>query len=253
MHQALENVGHFIQSVRIASRALLLSVAWAGGLASVVTPAAAEKRIALAIGNDLYPNLPADRQLRRRPTIPSRCGDAGVARLRGDSSARDLGRQAIIDNLADLTARLQPAIPVFFMPAMASPSAASTIGPATCRRSARARRPACGAPRSPNPTLLPSSRPRACGWRCSCSTPAATIRSRVPAARSVGTRGACRRQACARRLHALFSRHRPDRARPAGAERRQSELGLHARVRRAVGAARICTSANSRSRCAKGG
>jgi hypothetical protein len=65
MRQAMENAGHFIQSVRIASRTLLISVALLAGTGVVATPAAAEKRVALAIGNDLYPNLPADRQLRK--------------------------------------------------------------------------------------------------------------------------------------------------------------------------------------------
>ncbi|MCK1514342.1 hypothetical protein IVB22_17575 [Bradyrhizobium sp. 190] len=61
MHQAGQNVRHFIQSVRIASWALLAAIA-----CLAATPAIAEKRIALAIGNDLYPNLPADRQLKMK-------------------------------------------------------------------------------------------------------------------------------------------------------------------------------------------
>ena len=69
MHQAGHNVGHlfFIQSVRIASWALLVAIT-----CLPATPAVAEKRIALAIGNDLYPNLPADRQLKKAATTPPR-------------------------------------------------------------------------------------------------------------------------------------------------------------------------------------
>src|SRR6187455_3338625 len=60
VHRAGQNVRHFIQSLRITSWALLAAIA-----CLPATPAIAEKRIALAIGNDLYANLPADRQLRK--------------------------------------------------------------------------------------------------------------------------------------------------------------------------------------------
>jgi len=108
MRQAMEDVGHFIQSVRIASRTLLISVALLVGTGVVATPAAAEKRVALAIGNDLYPNLPADRQLRKAAndatTIAGTLKSLGFEVIVGTN----LGRQAMIDKLAEFTARLQP-------------------------------------------------------------------------------------------------------------------------------------------------
>ena len=106
MHQAMGNVWHFIQSVRIASRTLLISLALLA--AFLAMPAAAEKRIALAIGNDLYPNLPADRQLRKAAndatTIAGTLKSLGFEVIVGTN----LGRQAMIDKLAEFTARLQP-------------------------------------------------------------------------------------------------------------------------------------------------
>jgi len=108
MHQAIGNVGHFIQSVRIASRTLLISVALLAGTGLMATPAVAEKRVALAIGNDLYPNLPADRQLRKAAndatTIAGTLKSLGFEVIVGTN----LGRQAMIDKLAEFTARLQP-------------------------------------------------------------------------------------------------------------------------------------------------
>jgi hypothetical protein len=67
VHQAGQNVRHFIQSVRIASWALLAAIA-----CLPATPAVAEKRIALAIGNDLYPICPPTGSSRRPPTTPPR-------------------------------------------------------------------------------------------------------------------------------------------------------------------------------------
>ena len=94
---------HFIQSVRIASWALLVSIA-----CLPATPAVAEKRIALAIGNDLYPNLPADRQLKK--AVNDATTIAGTLRSLGFEVivGTNLGRQAMIDKLAEFTARLQP-------------------------------------------------------------------------------------------------------------------------------------------------
>jgi hypothetical protein len=108
MHQTMENVRHFIQSVRIASRALLLAVACLAGSGLLATPAAAEKRVALAIGNDLYPNLPADRQLKK--AVNDATTIAGALRSLGFEVivGTNLGRQAMIDKLAEFTARLQP-------------------------------------------------------------------------------------------------------------------------------------------------
>jgi hypothetical protein len=103
VHQAGQNVRHFFQSVRVASWALLAAIA-----CLPATPAVAEKRIALAIGNDLYPNLPADRQLRKAANDATTI--AGTLRSLGFEVivGTNLGRQAMIDKLAEFTARLQP-------------------------------------------------------------------------------------------------------------------------------------------------
>ena len=76
--------------------------------ASPATPAVAEKRIALAIGNDLYPNLPTDRQLRKAANDATTI--AGTFRSLGFEVivGTNLGRQAMVDKLAEFTARLQP-------------------------------------------------------------------------------------------------------------------------------------------------
>ena len=47
----METVGHFIQSVRIVSLVLLMSVGLLAGAGIAATPALAQKRLALAIGN----------------------------------------------------------------------------------------------------------------------------------------------------------------------------------------------------------
>jgi hypothetical protein len=101
------NVRHFIQSVRIASRTLLMTVAVMAGGGLAATPAVAEKRVALAIGNDLYPNLPADRQLKKAANDATTI--AGTLRSLGFEVivGTNLGRQAMIDKLAEFTARLE--------------------------------------------------------------------------------------------------------------------------------------------------
>lgn len=77
-------------------------------IAGLVTPALAEKRVALVIGNDLYPNLPADRQLKKAANDATTIADAlrslGFEIVLGTN----LGRQGMIDRLADFTARLEP-------------------------------------------------------------------------------------------------------------------------------------------------
>ena len=74
------------------SRTLLISLALLAGCLAM--PAAAEKRVALAIGNDLYPNLPADRQLRKAAndatTIAGTLKSLGFEVIVGTN----LGRQA---------------------------------------------------------------------------------------------------------------------------------------------------------------
>ncbi|MBR0814542.1 caspase family protein [Bradyrhizobium diazoefficiens] len=90
---------------RLARNIAALSAACLVGLA---TPALAEKRVALVIGNDLYPNLPADRQLKKAANDATTVADAlrslGFEIVLGTN----LGRQGMIDRLADFTARLEP-------------------------------------------------------------------------------------------------------------------------------------------------
>ena len=77
-------------------------------LVGVATPALAEKRVALVIGNDLYPNLPADRQLKKAANDATSVADALRALGFEIVLGTNLGRQGMIDRLADFTARLEP-------------------------------------------------------------------------------------------------------------------------------------------------
>ncbi|WP_161855063.1 caspase family protein [Bradyrhizobium sp. CCBAU 051011] len=97
-------VRHFIQSMVIASRTLAGATACMALVLLAATPAMAEKRVALAIGNDLYPNLPADRQLRK--AVNDATTVAGTLRSLGFEVivGTNLGRQAMIDKLAEFTA-----------------------------------------------------------------------------------------------------------------------------------------------------
>ncbi|MDO9561833.1 MAG: caspase family protein, partial [Bradyrhizobium sp.] len=72
------------------------------------TPAAAEKRIALSIGNDLYPNLSPDRQLKKAVNDAGTIADSLKALGFEVIVGTNLGRQAMIDKLAEFTARLEP-------------------------------------------------------------------------------------------------------------------------------------------------
>ncbi len=98
----MTSMRHFSRLARIAAA---LAAACMVGLAA---PALAEKRVALVIGNDLYPNLPADRQLKKAANDATSVADAlrslGFEIVLGTN----LGRQAMIDRLADFTARLEP-------------------------------------------------------------------------------------------------------------------------------------------------
>ena len=102
------NVRHFVQSIGIASRVLAGAIACLMAAGIAATPALAEKRVALAIGNDLYPNLPADRQLKK--AVNDATTIAGTLRSLGFDVivGTNLGRQAMVDKLAEFTARLQP-------------------------------------------------------------------------------------------------------------------------------------------------
>ena len=106
MFRALENVRYFVQSFGIAARALTAACLTVMCLSA--TPVMAERRVALAIGNDLYPNLPADRQLKKAANDATTVG-ATLKTLGFEVTVgTNLGRQAMIDRLAEFTARLQP-------------------------------------------------------------------------------------------------------------------------------------------------
>lgn len=77
-------------------------------LVGLATPALAEKRVALVIGNDLYPNLPPDRQLKKAANDATSVADALRALGFEIVLGTNLGRQGMIDRLADFTERLEP-------------------------------------------------------------------------------------------------------------------------------------------------
>jgi len=80
----------------------------------VSQPARAEKRVALVIGNDRYPNLSADQQLQKAANDARAVGDAvsrlGFEVIRGEN----LSRQAIVDRFDELTRRLSAGDTAFF-------------------------------------------------------------------------------------------------------------------------------------------
>jgi hypothetical protein len=82
------------------------------GLGTV--PSYAEKRVALVIGNDSYPRLPADQQLQKAVNDSRAVGDAlgklGFEVIRGEN----LGRQAMVDKLDMLAGKLSPGDTAFF-------------------------------------------------------------------------------------------------------------------------------------------
>lgn len=77
-------------------------------LFGLVAPASAEKRVALVIGNDRYPNLPADRQLKKAANDATTVADALKSLGFEIVLGTNLGRQGMVDRLADFTARLEP-------------------------------------------------------------------------------------------------------------------------------------------------
>lgn len=86
------------------SAALTFSVAMALGILAVPGPASAEKRVALVIGNDRYANLPT---LQKAVNDAAAVGDT-LAKLGFDVvRGRDLGRQGMVDKIAEFTARLE--------------------------------------------------------------------------------------------------------------------------------------------------
>jgi formylglycine-generating enzyme required for sulfatase activity len=87
--------------------AVILFTGWAALLLSSAA-AYAEKRVALVVGIDRYPNLGPDRQLLRAVNDAKAVGDAlaqiGFSVIRG----ANLGRQGMIDKLDELTSQLEP-------------------------------------------------------------------------------------------------------------------------------------------------
>jgi len=77
-----------------------LTLCWIDG-------ARADKRVALVIGNDRYLNMPADRQLKKAVndanTVAAAMRSLGFDVIIGT----DLGRQGMVDKLAEFTARLE--------------------------------------------------------------------------------------------------------------------------------------------------
>ena len=112
--QAMENTRHFTRhfarSFGIALNLLLGIGCLAGCVGIAATPASAEKRIALSIGNDLYPNLSPDRQLKKAVndagTVADSLKSLGFEVIVGTN----LGRQAMIDKLAEFAAGWSRAI-----------------------------------------------------------------------------------------------------------------------------------------------
>jgi Caspase domain len=85
---------------RLALAVVAIALCWA-------EPVRAEKRVALVIGNDRYQNMPADRQLQKAVndanTVAAAMKALGFEVLVGTN----LGRQGMIDKLAEFTARLE--------------------------------------------------------------------------------------------------------------------------------------------------
>jgi hypothetical protein len=75
------------------------AVLWTAGTAR------AEKRVALVIGNDRYVNMPADRQLQKAVNDANTIAHALRALGFDVLVGTNLGRQGMIDKLAEFTAR----------------------------------------------------------------------------------------------------------------------------------------------------
>ncbi|MGP0091831.1 MAG: caspase family protein [Xanthobacteraceae bacterium] len=77
-------------------------------LCFAVPPGYAQNRVALVIGNDRYPNLPADKQLAKAVNDARAVADAlekiGFKVIRGEN----LSRQELVDRLFDFTRSIQP-------------------------------------------------------------------------------------------------------------------------------------------------
>ena len=192
-----------------------------GLLTACTTPALAEKRVALVMGNDHYANLPI---LQKAVNDAEAVGNA-LARLGFDViRGRDLGRQGDDRQARRVhgAARSRRHRTVLLRRSRGGDRrrelsrAQRRAGRHRRRRGARARRLHRGAGHHRRDSGQGHARRRT-GVRC-------LPRQSVPACRNSHSRQptrACRREARARRIHALFRRHRSDRPRPAGAERQE--------------------------------
>jgi hypothetical protein len=84
---------------------------WFGALCLLVSfcsAAQAAKRIALVIGNDAYTNMPAAQQLQKAVNDARTVGAALTSLGFEVTLGTNLGRQGMVDRLADFTARLAP-------------------------------------------------------------------------------------------------------------------------------------------------
>lgn len=90
------------------SRAILRALALIAFSVWLAAPASAENRVALVIGNDTYPNLPADRQLQKAVNDARAVGDAleklGYTVIRGEN----LDRSGMVDRLFEFTKNIAP-------------------------------------------------------------------------------------------------------------------------------------------------
>jgi len=83
-------------------------------LMCALAPACAEKRVALVIGNDRYPNLGAHQQL-QKAVGDARAVGAALRQINFDVvEGENLGRQALIDRLDDVTRQASGATVFFF-------------------------------------------------------------------------------------------------------------------------------------------
>jgi hypothetical protein len=91
----------------------IISVAWLA-LVCTISTAFAEKRVAVVIGNERYPNLSANEQLQKAVNDARAVGDA-LRRIGFDViSGENLGRQALLGRLDDAAQRLSAGDTVFF-------------------------------------------------------------------------------------------------------------------------------------------
>ncbi|MBI4274202.1 MAG: caspase family protein, partial [Rhizobiales bacterium] len=85
----------------------LIAAAIACGVMAPVS-ASAQNRVALVIGNDRYPNLPADKQLSKAVNDARAIGNAlekiGFSVIRGEN----LDRRGMVDRLFTFTQKIQP-------------------------------------------------------------------------------------------------------------------------------------------------